>query len=1186
MAKTLLAKNAPYPDLYAAVFQCLQSPHPEFRESGFRILSAVPKLLVQDEALDLTPILPSLKSSLSEKETLPVKLVALTSAVNLLIEASLYAKHGFTELMVCMLNTLPHFLSLQDEASLTEAFTSLIDLATSVPTLFKPILPQLIEFSMSVLTHPQWETKTKHSNLELVLTLVDEAPQMIRQQVPQLAQHLVPYCFHMMADLEDSSEWHTTVTLDADPDEQHENHVVGEQSMDRLALKLGAGFVVTPAFQCIEQGLNSPHWQQRHAALLVTSAIGEGCHAHMLNDLPWIVNRMIPYTQDPHPRVRHAACNCLGQLATDFAPDFQHSFHATVIPALMQCMEDPHPRVHAHGAAALINVCDHIDQSDIATYLEPMLLRLSRLAQSPLRYVQEQALTTLATVADAAHNLFIPYYPSVMPWLFQVISSSSSSSSTSSASTTSTTTATTKTGINASDRVLKGKALECATFIAMAVQKPVFLPDAPKLLDALTQWQQQVTEPDDPLVPYLLHGWARMCQVLGEEFIPFLPLVMPPLLHSVGLQPDLAFLDHEDNGQAYAPEDGWEHTVIEGQRICIRTTPLEEKHTALEMLTCYARNLGSAFESFAPSVLEIVIPLLDFYFHDGVRRAAMISLPYLLQTLPMHADMTRNYFYLIMEKSLRLLPTEMDIEMVYQIIVAIQPCLVFSGHLFNADQMNLMFQVFVKVCLEFVERVQARQSNNHHKAASMDFNSMQPLSSQTNDPSLGHPPPHSSSFSSLHTDKKMKLKNRIHEDGNDHENGMQGFNPLDPSRLGSVANNFEQHLHNPSGGVGVGVGAGGMPKDALHHPTHALYSKDLKNEASKVNHEGKDTNVIREKEEGDDDREEDDAEGNDEEGEEDDEEKEEREMEQHVMHELTKWFTTLLKVYGGASLQPYLETYILPMLQPWLHQVPTADVLILTYSMVSDIIDHLGSQASSYFVPSTLLRGLTHASEQVRQTSAYLIGLTSKYPNYQEVSQSALPYLLHLLQSPHRFQPGHVLDTENAVASVGKLLCSTHFQWPSEELKAACQHHFCLTQPVIMDVDEAPEVLSLWCQLMETSFPHFPGSSFPSSTPPSSTSQPTSSLHPPDPSQPSTDLPTERRRMLMMMNYLEERWWIGVEYLCADFLEDPTYHGLKQRVIGLVGRFTEMFTEDMKHKVVTKLNESQQQKLRSVGVFF
>jgi hypothetical protein len=48
------------------------------------------------------------------------------------------------------------------------------------------------------------------------------------------------------------------------------------------------------------------------------------------------------------------------------------------------------------------------------------------------------------------------------------------------------------------------------------------------------------------------------------------------------------------------------------------------------MLVCYARELKEAFSDYTEEVVKLMVPLLKFYFHDGVRTAAVESLPYLL----------------------------------------------------------------------------------------------------------------------------------------------------------------------------------------------------------------------------------------------------------------------------------------------------------------------------------------------------------------------------------------------------------------------------------------------------------------------------------------------------------------------------------------------------------------------------
>jgi len=65
---------------------------------------------------------------------------------------------------------------------------------------------------------------------------------------------------------------------------------------------------------------------------MAVSAIGEGCAKQMEPLLASVVDLVLPFLEDVHPRVRHATCNALGQLASDFSILFQKKFHAKVMP--------------------------------------------------------------------------------------------------------------------------------------------------------------------------------------------------------------------------------------------------------------------------------------------------------------------------------------------------------------------------------------------------------------------------------------------------------------------------------------------------------------------------------------------------------------------------------------------------------------------------------------------------------------------------------------------------------------------------------------------------------------------------------------------------------------------------------------------------------------------------------------
>jgi len=133
----------------------------------------------------------------------------------------------------------------------------------------------------------------------------------------------------------------------------------------------------------------------------------------MQNELGKVVDLITPLFLDPYPRVRYAACHCIGQLCTDLEEVIQAQYHRQIFAVLIPTLEVPEPRVHAHAAAALINFCEGAERDTLLPYLDPIVERLLKLlnpvqdgGRPTKRYVQEQAVTTLAMVADASETTF------------------------------------------------------------------------------------------------------------------------------------------------------------------------------------------------------------------------------------------------------------------------------------------------------------------------------------------------------------------------------------------------------------------------------------------------------------------------------------------------------------------------------------------------------------------------------------------------------------------------------------------------------------------------------------------------------------------------------------------------------------------------------------------------------------
>ena len=93
--------------------------------------------------------------------------------------------------------------------------------------------------------------------------------------------------------------------------------------------------------------------------------------------LTQIMDGILNFLRDPHPRVRYATCNAIGQMSTDFAQIFEKKFHDKVIPGLLMVMDDnDNPRVQAHAGAALVNFSEDCPKSILALYLDSIMAKL------------------------------------------------------------------------------------------------------------------------------------------------------------------------------------------------------------------------------------------------------------------------------------------------------------------------------------------------------------------------------------------------------------------------------------------------------------------------------------------------------------------------------------------------------------------------------------------------------------------------------------------------------------------------------------------------------------------------------------------------------------------------------------------------------------------------------------------
>ncbi|ORY60708.1 armadillo-type protein [Pseudomassariella vexata] len=600
--------NDTWPELLGVLFNLSMAPDAGKRETAYRVFATTPGIIEkQHEGAVLEAFQRGFKD-----DAVGVRLAAMEAFAAFFRGLGKKQQPKYFGLLPDVLNILPPIKDSHDSDDLSKALLALIDLAETCPKMFKPLFHNLVMFSVGVIQDKELTDICRQNALELMATFADYAPSMCRKD-QSYTNDMITQCLSLMTDLgeddEDAAEWLSAE--DFESEESDLNHVAGEQCMDRLANKLGGETILAPTFNWLPRMMTSMAWRDRHAALMAISAISEGCRELMVRELRQVLDLVVPALKDPHPRVRWAGCQALGQMSTDFAPTMQKEYYDVILKAIIPVLDSEEGRVKAHAAAALVNFCEEAEKSILEPYLDELLAHLFQLLQNDKRFVQEQALSTIATIADAAEAAFSKYYDTLMPLLVNVLRRENEKEF----------------------RLLRAKAMECATLIALAVGKERLGNDAMTLVELLATIQGSITDTDDPQAQYLMHCWGRMCRVMGSDFLPFLPNVMPPLVELASAKADIQLLDDDEQVEQIQQEEGWELVPLKGKMIGIRTSTMDDKHMAIELLVVYAQTLEASFAPYVRDTMEkIALPGLAFFFHDPVRFISAKLVPQLLSS--------------------------------------------------------------------------------------------------------------------------------------------------------------------------------------------------------------------------------------------------------------------------------------------------------------------------------------------------------------------------------------------------------------------------------------------------------------------------------------------------------------------------------------------------------------------------
>lgn len=664
-----------WPELLGSVFTLAQAPAANQRCMALYVFSRLaeydgPKLL----APHADKLLPVMTAMLGDADN-SVRVAAMQATISLIAaldadEPEVKAARTASQALIPKLLDVMQKALGTDEIVARDALASLIDLVRMDPHFLRPHIETACRTMVLVAEAEGLDEQTRRLGLEFMVTLAEYAGATLRKMVPFI-KSVLTVALKALCMVEEDASWaageddpHSMIGDEAEGD--HEEMVIAACSaLDRMAFGVGGKAFWPILTELLAPLLSSADWRHRRAGLIAIALSSEGCKAHLAPTIRSVVQVVVPFFRDPHPRVRHAAARCLGEMIGDYsdplsreAPDpamqgdltaptvgkvvgtgtaarakgretikrIQEVAADLILPALIEGMGEANaaaPRVRAICAQASVNytLAQYCEEENLNGQGKDLLHALFKLLTDvPLKSAKEAALTSVGCIADCIRESFRPFYATFVGIAKSLLA----------------------TCVGKEYATMRGKALQCVSLIIAAVGREVAGTDSAEMLNHIVREvavAPDVAEDDADGFDFMVMSIVRIADTLGADFVPYLQFVMPVLFQHASKDVDVTVLD-ADGPDDDADEEEEKHVKITevnmpgmGKRkLAINPNKLSTKLAAMSGLVSLIEDLGvevAGFRPFIKPATEIFVRNLQAPF-ASLREMAANSVQYLL----------------------------------------------------------------------------------------------------------------------------------------------------------------------------------------------------------------------------------------------------------------------------------------------------------------------------------------------------------------------------------------------------------------------------------------------------------------------------------------------------------------------------------------------------------------------------
>lgn len=258
-----------------------------------------------------------------------------------------------------------------------DAMNVIADISETEPRYLRKHFTELLASMKRVRDTKDIEGGLKDQAIEVIVTISERYPEMIKKQ-PNTLKDILELIFTHMIDIDSevTAEWSNPPDgFNEENEEEDDQKIIkfGINCIDRLIAHVGSAHMLKFLSEMVEKLFKVADWKYVNAALMALSQVGE--YMENIKDVEGILDTIAQYINHENPRIRYACLHCLGQLSDDMSPMIEEKYHEKIIPLFMSRIDDPVPRVLSHSFAGLTNFLEHCPEGEIVKIMDNLYER-------------------------------------------------------------------------------------------------------------------------------------------------------------------------------------------------------------------------------------------------------------------------------------------------------------------------------------------------------------------------------------------------------------------------------------------------------------------------------------------------------------------------------------------------------------------------------------------------------------------------------------------------------------------------------------------------------------------------------------------------------------------------------------------------------------------------------------------